>query len=70
MKTSPLHFAFSFTAAAMLFIVAGAMGYTFSRQVGHYWGHWTGAPVGWQIALGAACAVVAAMYWRRALRQV
>jgi hypothetical protein len=54
----------------MLFIVAGAMGYTFSRQVGHYWGHWTGAPVGWQIALGAACAVVAAMYWRRALPQV
>jgi drug/metabolite transporter (DMT)-like permease len=68
MRKNPFQWAFSFTAAAALFIVAGSIGYSFDRQVGHYWGHWTQAPVLSEIALGVACAIVAAVSWRRALR--
>lgn len=66
--TFPL--AFGLSAAAVFFTVAGSRGYTFSRQVGHYQGHWTGAPVMWEVAAGVACAVVAALAWRSAFRSV
>jgi hypothetical protein len=65
---NPLRTALGFTAAALLFIIAGSIGYDFSRQVGHYWGHWAGAPALSGILLGTGCALAAALFWRRALR--
>jgi hypothetical protein len=57
--------AFGFSVAAFLNIVAGLMGYTFRRQVGQPWGHWTGTLVWWEVWLGVACAVIAAISRRR-----
>jgi hypothetical protein len=64
---NPLQTALGFTAAALLFVFAGSIGYDFSRQVGHYWGHWAGAPVVSEILLGVGCGLAAAFLWRRAL---
>lgn len=68
MRKNPIRLTFSFTAAALLFIVAGSIGYAVNRQVGHRWGRWTAAPIVWEIAVGVGCAVVAAVYWRNAHR--
>jgi hypothetical protein len=70
MRKNPFPLAFGFTAAAVLFVVSGSIGYTFSRQVGQYWGHSTGAPVLWEIGAGVACAIIAALFWRRALSSI
>jgi hypothetical protein len=64
---NPFQWAFAFTVTAALFIVSGSIGYSFDRHIGPGWGHWTGAPVHWQIALGIVCAAVAGVSWRRAL---
>jgi hypothetical protein len=67
MRKDVFPLAFGFTAAAILFVVSGSIGYTFSRRVGQYWGHWTGAPVAWEIGFGVICAVAAVLFWREAL---
>jgi hypothetical protein len=68
MSKNAFPLAFGLSAAAVLFIVTGSIGYTFSRRVGQYWGHWTSAPVAPELGLGAACALIAVVLWRRAFR--
>jgi hypothetical protein len=67
---SPFPPAFAFTAVAALLLWAGPSGYTVTREGGHPFGHWTGEPVGWEIAVGLACAVAAVYFWRRTWREV
>lgn len=61
--------AFGFTAAAVWFAVAGAIGYDASRPLSGQ-NHWMGAPIWWEIGLGITCAVAAAVYWRKALHSI
>lgn len=59
--------AFAFSAAALLFLIAGSIGYTLSREVASRVGHWTDGPILWELIVGLVCAGVAAFYWRRTL---
>ncbi len=68
---SPLWTAFSLTAAALLFIVAGSTGYElqggipFSRA-----SSFTGSVVWWEIGAGVTLVLVAAPLWLVALRRI
>ena len=65
----PLWLAFSTTAAALVFVIAGAIGYALDphdRFVTHT--AWTRAIIWRQIAVGLAMAVVAGYCWRKSLR--
>lgn len=67
----PLWIAFSATAVAMLFMTAGAIGYTLDRHdrfVAHT--AWTGHVIWSQVTAGLVFALVAAFFWRRAFRRV
>lgn len=59
--------AVGFTVAALLLLIGGSIGYSFTKRVGESWGHWSDGPVLWELMIGLLCAGVAAFYWRRAV---
>jgi hypothetical protein len=66
---SPLWLAFSTTAAAVLFLVAGANGYTLSKHARFVDGtSWSDAVIWWQVGVGLALLPLAAFFWRKGLR--
>jgi hypothetical protein len=68
---SPLWIAFSTTAAAALYLVAGTIGYTLDRHQ-RFIAHtaWTGGVIWSEIATGLGMALVAAYFWRKGLRSL
>jgi hypothetical protein len=64
----PFQVALSTTFGALLFTIAGLAGYAINWHAAGRFGHQTGAPVLWEITLGAAFAVAAVLAWRRVLR--
>ena len=69
MRKNPFPLALGFSAAAVWFAVAGAIGYDASRPLSGG-NHWMGASIWWEIGIGMTCAIVAAVYWRKAMHSV
>jgi hypothetical protein len=68
---NPLWMAFTATAAAILFLVAGAAGYQLSHGVPFtVRSAWTDRVIWSQIWAGAGIALVAVFLWRRGLRSI
>jgi hypothetical protein len=68
---SPLWLAFSTTAAAVLFLVAGAIGYTLSKRARFFDGtSWSDGVIWWQVGVGLALLPLALYFWRRGLRSM
>ena len=68
---SPLWMAFSATAASMLFVVAGAIGYTLSRHDRFVAGTaWSDGVIWWQVLVGLALVPLALVLWRIGLRSL
>lgn len=68
---SPLWMAFSTTAAAALFLVAGTIGYTLSKHdriVAHT--AWAGGVIWWEIGVGFGAALLAVYFWRKGLQKI
>lgn len=68
---SPLWNAFSATAAAILFLVAGALGYQLTNGVPFtVRTAWSGKVIWSEIWIGTAAAVLAVFLWRLGLRSL
>jgi len=68
---SPLWGAFTATAVAILFVVAGALGYRLERGVPFtIAAAWSGQVLWSQIWVGTGMAVLAIYLWRRGLRSL
>lgn len=68
---SPLWMAFSATAAAILFIGSGAIGYALGRQERFVTGTvWSDEVIWWQVGVGVAILPLAAILWRIGLRSL
>ncbi|HKY21057.1 MAG TPA: hypothetical protein VJM31_07550 [Vicinamibacterales bacterium] len=67
-RTTPLSAAYSTTAVALLLLIAGIIGYSLSH--GFFEGTWTNGIVWWEIRLGIFFSLLAAYFWRRALRSI
>jgi hypothetical protein len=68
---SPLWGAFTATAVAMLFLVAGTLGYRLRGGVPFtIAGAWSGTVVWSEIWVGVAVALIAIYLWRRGLRSL
>ena len=68
---SPLWGAFTATAVAILFIVAGAVGYKLTHGIPFTHGlEWTGRVLWSEIAVGVAAGVAAIFFWRAGLRSI
>ena len=68
---NPFGFAFSSTAAMLLFLGAGTIGYKLDRHdrfVSHT--AWADGPIWWEMAAGVVCALIAAVAWHRAIRSM
>jgi len=66
---SPLWLAFSTTALAALFLVAGTIGYTLNRRARFVDGTtWSDTVIWWQVGVGLALVPLAAYLWRKGLR--
>src|SRR4029453_9601989 len=66
---NPLWIAFSTTALAVLFVGAGAIGYTLSRHdrfVAHT--AWTGHVIWSEVGIGLLAGLVAVEFWRKGLQ--
>jgi hypothetical protein len=59
--------AFSATAVALLFSVAGLSGYTLGRHERFSDGAWTGSVIWPQVAIGGVAGVIALYFWRKTL---
>jgi hypothetical protein len=66
-RFSPLWMAFSFTAAAVLFLTTGVAGYVLDKQDRFAY---TGEVIWSQVAIGLGAAVLAALLWTLALRRM
>jgi len=66
----PLRLAFSTTAAALLFLGAGALGYRLDRHERFVSGAWSDGVIWWEVAVGVALVPVAAWFWRKGLRSI
>ena len=67
--TSPLWFAFSTTAAALVLTVSGSIGYGLQKGPPLLAeSRWTGAVIWPQVWMGLLFATIAVFCWRRALR--
>jgi hypothetical protein len=64
---SPLHQAFTFTAAALGFIATGLLGLAIQKSGGLPYLHSVHMVVWSQVWVGVGCAVLAAFFWWRAL---
>ena len=60
--------AFSATAAALFFSMAGLSGYTLDKSERMMHGAWTGSILWHQVGAGAVAGVIALYFWRRTLR--
>ena len=60
--------AFSATAAALFFSMAGLSGYTLNKSERMIHGAWTGSILWHQVGAGAVAGVIALYFWRRTLR--
>lgn len=68
---SPLWLAFSTTAAAALFIVAGSIGYTLSRHERFRAGSaWSETVIWWEVVVGIALVPLAVYFWRRGVHSL
>ena len=68
---SPLWGAFTATAVAMLFVVAGALGYSLEGDVPFtIGGAWSGSVLWSEIWVGIGVALIAIYLWHRALRSL
>lgn len=68
---SPLWMAFGATTIAILYIVAGIIGYTLSRNDRFIAGTpWIGGVIWWEIIVGISLGVVAAALWRKSIRSL
>ena len=68
---SPLWMAFSTTAAAVLFLVAGSIGYTLSKHDRFVDDTASaGGVIWWEIGVGLGTALLAAYFWRRGLQKI
>ena len=68
---NPLWIAFSLTAFAILFVGAGAMGYTLDKHdrfVAHT--AWTGHVIWSEVAVGFLAGLVALHFWRKGLQRI
>lgn len=68
---NPLRIAFTATAAAVLYVAAGAIGYTLDRHdrfVAHT--PWAGHVIWSEIAVGLAAALVAVYFWRKGVYEL
>ncbi len=68
---NPLWMAFSATVAAVVFLVAGTIGYTLDRHdrfVAHT--AWTGGVIWWEIGVGLGAALLAVYLWRKGLQRI
>ena len=68
LRTHPFDAAFSATAAAGLFLVAGFLGY--SLRHGIFAGMWTGGVIWWEIQLGLLFSILAVYFWRKSFRSL
>jgi hypothetical protein len=69
--SSPLWGAFTATAVAMLFVVAGALGYRLEHGVPFtIAAAWSGKVLWSQVWVGAGVALLAIYLWRRGLRSL
>ena len=60
--------AFSATAAALFFSMAGLSGYTLDKSERMMHGAWTGSILWHQVGAGAVAGVIALYFWHRTLR--
>ena len=68
-RRRPLFNALSLTAAAVLFLTTGIMGYTLSRHDRFVAGTpWSESVIWWQVGVGVVLVPLAAYLWRRGLR--
>ena len=68
---SPLWMAFSATAGAIIFLVAGVAGYTLNRHDRFLAGTaWVDGVIWWQVLVGLALVPLAAFLWRIGLRSL
>ena len=68
---TPLWTAFSTTLVAALFLISGSVGYAFGKGDRLVTAtRWTGEVIWWQIGVGFAAALVAAVLWRKGIRQL
>jgi hypothetical protein len=68
---NPLWMAFSATAAAVLFLITGVIGYTLSRHerfVAH--APWAGHVIWSQVLIGLLAGLVAVYFWRKGLQRM
>lgn len=67
---NPLWIAFSFTALALVLIIAGAIGYTLDRRTRFFAGTgWTGSVIWSEVWLGIAMLIAAAFLFRKAAQE-
>ncbi len=67
-KAHPLHVAFTLTTFGSLFLVGGAMGYTFKKSNWYFMaGSWSDSVVWWEVAYGMVALIFAAYFWRKGL---
>ena len=59
--------AFSATAAALFFSLAGLSGYTLNKSERMVHGAWTGSILWHQVAAGAVVGLIALYFWRKTL---
>ena len=70
-RRRPLWNAFSLTAAAILLVVTGLVGYTLSKHDRFVAGTpWTDGVIWWQVAVGGALLAAAVWFWRKGLREI
>ena len=70
-KRSPLWFAFTATAASLLYLIAGAAGYELEHGVPFTIGSaWSGTVIWSQIWIGAGLSLIACYLWRQGLRSI
>lgn len=67
---NPLWVAFTITGAAVLYVVAGTIGYALGRQ-NLFAAHsgWAGHVIWPQIAIGLAMGLASVFFWRKGLRR-
>ena len=68
---SPLWMAFSATATAVVFLLAGTIGYTLNRHdrfVAQT--AWTGGVIWWEVGVGLGAALLAVYFWRKGLQRI
>ena len=70
-RRSPIFNALSLTAASVLFVVTGLVGYTLSKHDRFVAGTpWSSTVIWWQVGVGVALLPVAVYFWRRGVRSL